>query len=115
MPITVKSDFWGNSYAFIRSKSSLRKVMARLFNQKGLRSDRALMNALLGAAPGGTATANLKRVQHSQTELGGKRTIETEVLINRATTNADDTDLTSAYLTYDSRSNAYPVDKATRP
>lgn len=115
MAITVKSDFWGNSYAFIRSKSSLRKVVGRLFNQKELRADRALMNALLGAVAGGTATDTLKRVQHSQTELGGKRTIETEILVNRATTAGDDTDLTAAYLTYASRPTSYPVDKATRP
>lgn len=112
---TVRSDFWGDSYSFIRPASSLRKVVARIFEQKEMRKDRALMSALLGAVAGGTATAQIKRVAHDLTELGGKRTIETQTLVNRATTAADDTDLTTAYLTYASRPTTYPVDKATRP
>lgn len=116
MPITIKgTDFWGaGAYTFIRPKQSLRKVVARLLNQKSMRSDRALINTLLGTVAGSTATDTMKRVEHSQTELGGKRVIETETIVNRATTAADDTDLTGAYLTYASRPT-YPVDKATRP
>lgn len=114
MAITVKSDFWGDSYAFIKSKSSLREVIAQLLNVKSMRSDRALLSTLLGASAGSTATATLKRISHSQTELGGVRPVETETLVNRATTAADDTELTAALLTFNSQANAYPVDKATR-
>jgi len=115
MAITVKSDFWGNSYSFIRSKSSLRKVIARLLNQKENRVDRELLLTLNGVAPGATALETLKRVAADRLENGGKRTIETETLINRATTAADVTDLNTSLLAYTSRPTSYPVDKATRP
>lgn len=111
MAIVVKSDFWGGSYAFIRTDGGLRKRIARLLNQKGMRKDRALINTLLGTVAGSTATATLKRVAHSTSELGGSRTIETETLVNRATTAADDTDLTTNLLTYASRPT-YPTDRA---
>ena len=111
MAIVVKSDFWGGSYAFIRPVGGLRKRIARLLDQRGMRKDRQLVNILLGAAAGSTATATNKRVAHSTSELGGLRTIETETLVNRATTAADDTDLTTNLLTYASRPT-YPTDRA---
>lgn len=112
----VKSAFWNDSYSFVRStgNNSHRKQIARLLNQRQNRKDRQLMNVLLGAVAGTTATATNKRVAHSASELGGKRTIETETLVNRASTAGDDTDLTAAYLTYRSQPTTYVVDKATR-
>lgn len=115
MAITVKSDFWGLNYAFIQDRSNFRKIIARMLNLKQNRRDRALLNSLLGAATGANATALLKRVAADRLENGGKRTIETETLVNRNTTAADVTDFKTNLLTYNSRANLYPVDKATRP
>lgn len=113
---TIRSDFWGNAYTFVRStgNSSFRKQLARTLNLRQNRKDRQLINVLLGAVAGTTATAQSKRVAHSVLELGGKRSIETETFVNRASTAADDTDLTTALLTYRSQPTSYPVDKATR-
>lgn len=114
MPITVKADFWGNNFAFIQDQSNFRKIIARMFNLKENRRDRALLNSLVGAAAGSNATATLKRVQHSRTELGGKRVIETETLVNRNTTAQDVTDLKAKILAYRSQPVSYPTDKAKR-
>lgn len=115
MAIVVKSDFWGNNYSFIRAKSSLRKVIARLLNQKENRVDRELLLTLNGVAPGQTALDTMKRVAADRIENGGKRTIEAETLINRVTTADDVTDLNTSLLAYRSQPTTYPVDKATRP
>lgn len=115
MAIVVNSGLFGQSYAFIRSKSSLRKVIARLFNQRSMQSDRELAVTLLGAAAGGAALADYARVQADQDENGGLRVIEMVDLVDRVTTAGDITDLTDNILEYDSQINAYPVDKATRP
>lgn len=114
MAIVVKSAFWNDSFSFIQDQSSFRKQIARLLDRKQLRKDRALISTLLGAAAGSAASATLKRVAHSTSELGGVRTIETETLVSRNTTAADDTELTTDYLTYSSRPSSYPTDKATR-
>lgn len=116
MTITVTGGgLFDGTYAFIRSKSSLRKVIARIFNQKSMRSDRELISELLGAAAGDAALAELKRVAHSTTELGGVRAIETEELVDRVTTAGDVTELTADLLTYNSRNNAYPTNRALSP
>lgn len=93
MAIVVKSDFWGNSYAPIDSSNTLNEAVRRIFAKPGLRREKALLNALIGAAPGGTATASVARVQADINENGGKRTIETVSVINRVTTAADVTEL----------------------
>lgn len=83
---------------------SARKVLSRQYFKLGRRTRviRELYDTLLGAAAGGTAALTQSRVQHSTTELGGKRTVETQTLINRATTAGDVTD-TKAYLSTDSK------------
>ena len=112
---TIRSDFWSDSWTAIQDQQSFRRIIARMFNLKQNRKDRALISTLLGAAAGDTATSTRKRVTHSTTELGGKRTIETETLVNRATTAGDDTALTADYLVYTSQPSTYPTNKATRP
>jgi hypothetical protein len=112
---TTKSDFWSDNYTPINSASTLRKRIAALLNKPGMRKDRQLINVLLGAVAGTTATVNLPRVKADQAENGGKRVIENNYLVNRASTAADDTDLTSKLLTYSSRPSSYPRDAATRP
>jgi len=115
MAIVSSSEFWGNNYQFVQDQSNYRKIIARMLNLKQNRKDRALLSTLLGASAGSTATATLKRVAHSVSELGGLRTVETESLVDRATTSDDDTLLTAEYLTYSSRPSSYPVDRATHP
>lgn len=115
MAITVKSDFWGNNYSLIQDQSNFRKIIARMFNLRQNRDDQALMKNLVANVTGQIVTVLNKRVAADRLENGGKRTIESEVLINRATTAADVTALQTKILTYASRPTSYPVDKATRP
>ena len=65
--------------------------LAKMFRNGGqtIAQFYALMYQLLGNAPGQTATKNHYRVQGSQGSPGGLQTIETQVLVNRATTAAD--------------------------
>lgn len=83
---------------------SARKVLSRNYFKVGRRTRviRELMDTLLGAAAGGTAALTQSRVQHSISELGGVRVIETQTMINRATVAGDVTD-TKAYLSTDSK------------
>lgn len=85
---------------------SSRKVLSRNYFKIGRRTRviRELLDTLIGAAAGGTALLTEKRVQHSTTELGGLRPIETKTFINRATVAGDVTD-TKGYLNTDSEIN----------
>ena len=60
---------------------------ARVFDRNPVTQE--ILLTLTGAAAGSTALVANKRVQHSTSELGGVRTIETENKINRVTTSAD--------------------------
>lgn len=113
--MTTYSPVFGNTYSGNQTFSGIRRRIAQLFNARVAWKDRELMRVLLGAAAGSTATKQYKRVAHSTTELGGKRTIETVTLVNRATTSGDDTDLTNKILAYQSSPTTYPTDKARRP
>src|SRR5215831_17529695 len=59
---------------------------------------RALVDALLGAAAGGTATKTYPEIAAS-TELGGVRPVNTINLINRATTAQDVADIKKTLTT----------------
>jgi hypothetical protein len=108
------ADLWGATLTLIRGVSPIARYLARLTDRKELRKDRRLEITLLGVVPGSLATETLKRVQAvGGAEQGGKRTIETENLINRVTTAQDVTDINTRYNTYTSRPT-YPVDKAKR-
>jgi hypothetical protein len=103
---TVLGGFWPSngvsSLGSISGKGEERREVAQNLQSRGQMPQRALMTALLGVAPGGTATKALSRITAS-TELGGQRPIETVNLINRATTAADVTELTADYLTLTTR------------
>ncbi len=108
------ADYWGPTLTLIRGVSPIARYIARMSDRKELRRDRRLEVTLLGVAPGATATETLKRLQAvGGVEQGGKRTIETENLINRVTTAQDVTDINTRYNTFTSRPT-YPVDKARR-
>lgn len=65
-----------------------RRVAARALGRQSMMDLRARMTALDGVAAGALASKSLGRVQ-ANVELGGVRTIESNVLINRVTTAAD--------------------------
>jgi hypothetical protein len=114
---TVKgggTDMWGGTLSLIRGVSPIARYLARLTDRKELRKDRRLEITLLGAAAGSTATETLKRIAADRNENGGKRTIETETLVNRATTSGDVTDINARYNTFSSRPTTYASDKAKR-
>jgi hypothetical protein len=90
MPITTKSDFWQDNYNPLVNRNPLRRAIFRLMRRQ--RVDRALQNALNGAAVGAVASSTRKRVAANPTENGGVRTIETLTEISRVTTAADKTD-----------------------
>ena len=78
------------------------------------RPDVALLNALIGAAAGGAASATYKRAEAEQTltdfmALGGARTIETRTMLSRVTTAADVTELKS-FLARKQAPASYPAD-----
>lgn len=103
---TVLGGFWPangvNSLASLSGEGPQRNNIAWNFSARGQLANRALMTALLGVAPGATATKALTRITASA-ELGGQRPIESVNLVNRATTAADVTELTTDYLTLTTR------------
>lgn len=93
MPATVLGGFFpANGVSTLSSAettSSPRRRVAQYMSDKGMRSLRAVAKALDGVAPGGAALATNARVDGSTAELGGKRVIETETLVNRVTVAGD--------------------------
>lgn len=69
-----------------------KRKAAQALAAKGQRSLRERAETLNGVAPGSAALATNKRIE-ANVELGGKRTIETENLVNRNTTAADQAEL----------------------
>lgn len=88
MAQTSYSDFWG-AYVPLINRSSNVRLVTRLYRHMKYR--RALGLALNGAAVGGAALAQEKRVAPSTIEQGGVRAIETRDIVNRVTTAADKT------------------------
>ena len=80
---------FNSQYSTTVDRNSLERVVTKLIKKLGKR--KGLMLALNGAAVGGAASVNRKRVAHSLTELGGVRTIENNYLVNRNTAAADET------------------------
>lgn len=104
------SPLWGGAYSPVNNNETNRRTIAQMLNKIGMQKDRELMRTLLGVAPGSTATKQRSRVAHSLSQLGGVRTIETQTLVNRATTSADVTDLLATLLAFVSRPTSYPRD-----
>lgn len=68
--------------------SSLRKKAMFFLTRRGGLGLKKLMNTLNGVAAGSTATRTIGRVE-ANSELGGKRTVELQTIISRATTATD--------------------------
>ena len=102
---TVKGGFWeqyGSTVTQVQGTGALRRHIARMLSRKGVQDLRARMTALDGVAAGANATKTQPRVEPN-VELGGKRTIETETLINRNTTAADIVVIEADVNTYSTR------------
>jgi hypothetical protein len=102
----VKGGFWpDNGVSVLTQISGVgngRGDVARALNKKNMLATREKLDTLLGVAPGQPAVATRTYVANSE-ELGGKRAIATETLINRNTTAADVTELRNDLLTYSTR------------
>lgn len=102
----VKGGFWPENGVVSLSSSSGkgpgRRRIAQLLGTKGMRADRELLLTLTGAAAGSAASDTNSRVEAS-TELGGRRTIETETLVGRNTTAGDATELVADLMTLSTR------------
>jgi hypothetical protein len=91
---TVKGGFWptnGVSSLPSMSGKGQRRRVALSLDGKGTFALREIVRTLDGAVAGTTATKTFARVE-ANVELGGKRVVETETLVNRATTAADVTE-----------------------
>lgn len=88
-PATGYQPLYNGQYSTTVDRNSMERVVTRLLKKLGKR--KGLMLALNGAAVGGAAQVNRKRVAHSLTELGGIRQIENNYLVNRNTAAADET------------------------
>ena len=89
--------------------------LARELRPRGMQKVRALITALLGVAPGGTATVSSKRIAGvadptNPLTNGGRITPVTVTDMSRATTAGDVTTLNAAIAT--SRAPTYPVDRS---
>lgn len=98
MPATVKGGFFEvNGVATlntIETTSAPRRRVAQVMSDKGMRALRRAARTLNGVVAGSVATETQTRVRADE-DMSGKRVIETETLIGRATTAADVTDITA--------------------
>jgi hypothetical protein len=115
---TVKGGFWPdvgvNTLTSISGKGE-RRFAAQAISGKGALFLREVLRTLDGAVAGTVATKTLSRVQ-ANSELGGKRTIETETLGSRATTAGDVTETKADLLSLSARTTkAYQTNKNLNP
>lgn len=88
-----------------------RRMIAQLLGTKQLMAQRELMTTLDGAAAGSAASKTYGRVVAAE-ELGGKRTIESQALVNRNTAAADTTEIEATINSYSTKTTfgSSPVD-----
>lgn len=81
----------------IQGTNTQRRRISQLLASKGMRSVRELAVTLDGVIPGSAALATNARVE-ANSELGGKRVIESESLVNRVTVAGDVTEINTDLL-----------------
>jgi hypothetical protein len=104
MSAVIKGGFfaqYGTTLSTAHTRSALRRRAAFALSRKQTLGLQELMLTLDGAAAGSTASKTLSRVA-AATELGGKRTVETQTLVSRATVAGDITDINADILSYNS-------------
>lgn len=98
----VKGGFfeqYGTTMVSVQGSSWPRREAARMMATKGLMDERALIRALNGVVAGSNATKTLGRIE-ANSELGGKRVVETETLVNRNTVAGDVTATNNDLFTF---------------
>lgn len=94
----------------ISGRNAVRRRIAQWFGKRQVLGLREIAETLNGAAAGSTASKTLGRIEANE-ELGGERTIETNTLVNRATTAADVAEINAYTLAFSSKTTfgASPV------
>lgn len=119
--VNVKGGFWGDlgaSFVLASGHNTIKRRIARLFNRPSMRGYRELALELNGAAAGEAAEATHKQVlarENTAGELGGLRTVETVVDVDRNTTAADETDIDENILAYPLEPSTYAVNGDGNP
>lgn len=85
----------------IQGRSAVRRRAAQALHEEQMRPVREIMRALNGAAPGANATKTKGRIV-ADVELGGRRAIEQQTLVNQVTTAGDVTNINATILDYTS-------------
>lgn len=104
--------------ASIAVEQSSRVRAAKALGTRSAQVIKALATALNGAAPGATATYQFPQIDGSTSELGGKRPVNQVVMVNRATTSADVTEINNTILTWSTRTTfakTPPINKDQSP
>ncbi len=111
----VKGGLFGDSAGLlslpsISGKTFNRTFAAKLLNMKSMLALRQTLSVLDGAVAGSNVTKTFPQVE-ANVELGGKRNITTQTLINRNSTSADITETRADLLTLTTRTSfgASPV------
>lgn len=104
---SVKGGYWAQYSGVLTSvdvattnAKDHRRIAQELSHKKNLEI-RGLIDALVGVAPGATALVNYYEIQPA-VDMGGIRAIAPSVIINRATTAADVTDIKETITTLSS-------------
>ena len=105
----------GENHSLLVNETSLKTKLTNVMRRLGVRKEKALLAALIGAATGGTASLSRTRIEATTDtgyKLGGKRTVETVSDINRATTAADVTALKDILGGRSVQPDSYNVEKS---
>jgi hypothetical protein len=92
------SDMWGpDGHSLLVGKSPRRSGLSVIFAHRFGRAFGAIIKQLVNGNVGGTATATHTRILAKEADgsFSGARTIETVNLVNRATTAADQTEISN--------------------
>lgn len=97
MPIssTILNGFWDGAYASLMADNRrIRQNVARMFRPLSSQKAAEILETLIGAAVGGTASRSITQVRHNEAPgaiAAAQGLTESRSLINRATVAADET------------------------
>lgn len=115
---TVKGGFfaqYASTYTPIQNRAGGLRYAKQYLGDRSLLALRQIARTLNGAVAGSVATKALTRIE-ANVEMGGKRTVESVNLVNRATTAADVTELNDYLYSMTSKTTmASPVNKDGNP
>jgi hypothetical protein len=106
---------FGEQHALLARGKAVRRTVGRALSGYGRKGYNATLRQLVNGNVGGTALKDYRRVAvqspNDPMSLGGVRTTENKVVINRATT-ANDIAIITSDLDYDNSPAPWPVDKS---